>query len=130
MTYRSYGFVRGPGFSNVRFTELAPAGVAQDWSTPAEDSTFRIKPVRPIEEIRREALNSKPPAENGEFRKPGLVDLESLDNGLRFDIRYATTNNFMRVKLYTSAKAFLQRPAAEALLQARKDLARQGYSER
>jgi len=127
--YRSYGFVRSAGFSNVRFMELAPAGVAQDRST-AEDSTFRIKPVRPIEEIRREALNSKPPAENGEFRKPGLVDLESLDNGLRFDIRYATTNNFMRVKLYTSAKAFLQRPAAEALLQARKDLARQGYSER
>ena len=31
------------------------------------------------------------------------------------DVRYATTNNFMHVKLYPVSKVFLRRPAAIAL---------------
>ena len=54
----------------------------------------------------------------GEFRKPDLVELVALDPTIRLDIRYATTNNFLGVPFYTSARAFLQRPAAEALLRA------------
>ena len=32
------------------------------------------------------------------------------------DIRYATTNNFLGSVFYPEARAFLQRPAAEALV--------------
>lgn len=46
---------------------------------------------------------------------PDLVDLARFDHRLRFDIRYATQNNFMGRVLYPVAKAVLQRPAAEAL---------------
>jgi zinc D-Ala-D-Ala dipeptidase len=46
---------------------------------------------------------------------PDLVDLARFDPRLRFDIRYATTDNFMGRVLYPVAKALAQRPAAEAL---------------
>ncbi len=46
---------------------------------------------------------------------PDLVDLAAFDPRFRLDIRYATTNNFMRRVLYPVARAMAQRPAAEAL---------------
>jgi D-alanyl-D-alanine dipeptidase len=42
------------------------------------------------------------------------------------DVRYATTNNFMHQKLYPVARVFLRRPAAIALHDVERDLARQG----
>ncbi len=76
--------------------------------------TFKIKPVKPLDEIRKGALAAKPPVEKGEFLKPDLIDLATID-GIKFDIRYATDNNFLSVPFYTSAKAYMQKPAAEAL---------------
>jgi serine beta-lactamase-like protein LACTB len=88
--------------------------------------TFKIKPVRSLDQLRKEALAAKPPEEKGEFLKPDLIDLETIP-GVKFDIRYATENNFLGTKFYTSAKAFMQRPAAEALARVHKTLAAQGY---
>ena len=42
--------------------------------------TFRIKPMRPMDELRKAALTAKPPEEKGDFRKPDLVDLTKLDD--------------------------------------------------
>jgi len=42
------------------------------------------------------------------------------------DVRYATTNNFMHVKLYPVSKVFLRRPAAIALHEVERELAREG----
>ena len=89
--------------------------------------TFRITPRRPIEELRKEALAATPPPRRGEIEQPNLVDLATLDPTLKFDIRYATTNNFLSTPFYTTAKAFLQKPAAEALVRVHKNLAKQGY---
>jgi zinc D-Ala-D-Ala dipeptidase len=69
----------------------------------------------------------RPPIELGRFREPDLVELAKLDPTLRLDIRYATTNNFMRRPVYSEAKAFLQRPAAEALVRAHQSLKPKGY---
>jgi D-alanyl-D-alanine dipeptidase len=55
-----------------------------------------------------------------------LVDLASLDAGFRFDLRYATPNNFVHATLYPVAKAYLQRDAANALVEVQHDLAVQG----
>lgn len=88
---------------------------------------FRITPVRPVAELRREALAAQPPREPGEFRKPDLVDVAKLDRRIKLDIRYATTENFLSTPVYSSARAFLQRPAAEALLRAHRELMKQGY---
>jgi len=90
-------------------------------------SSFRIKPLKSASELRRIALAATPPRERGEFLKPDLVDLSTLDKTIKFDIRYATTNNFVGEKFYSLAKAFLQRPAAEALVRAHRWLKRYGY---
>jgi D-alanyl-D-alanine dipeptidase len=93
----------------------------------AAGETFRITPARPIEELRQAALSARPPRESGTFREPDLVELQSLDASIRYDIRYATTNNFMSEVFYTEPHAFLQRPAAEALLRAHRALQPYGY---
>ncbi|CAN5581737.1 hypothetical protein BH24GEM3_BH24GEM3_13780 [soil metagenome] len=89
--------------------------------------SFRITPVRPVAELQREALAAQPPTETGDFLQPDLVELATLDPTIRFDIRYATTNNFMGAVFYSEPRAFLQRPAAEALLRAHRELREQGY---
>jgi D-alanyl-D-alanine dipeptidase len=51
----------------------------------------------------------------------------SLDSTIHLDIRYASTRNFLGTPLYTQARAFLQRPAAEALIRVHQQLKTQGY---
>lgn len=90
-------------------------------------AVFRIQPLRPVAELRQEAAARQPPHEDGDFLPFDLVELTSLDPGIRLDIRYATVNNFLGTPAYTQARAFLQRPAAEALVRAHRALAKQGY---
>lgn len=70
---------------------------------------------------------SAQPRESGTFRPSALVELTSLDSTLRLDIRYATAKNFVHRPMYAQARAFLQRPAAEALVRVHDALRRQGY---
>jgi zinc D-Ala-D-Ala dipeptidase len=74
-----------------------------------------------------QAVQEGPPKEAGPFRTPDLVELTTLDPGIRLDIRYATPNNLARRPVYSEARAFLQRPAADALLRAHRALKPQGY---
>lgn len=69
----------------------------------------------------------EPPRETGTFRKPDLVELIKLDRTIKLDIRYATSNNFLGRPVYKEARAFLQRPAAEALVRVNKALRIKGY---
>jgi D-alanyl-D-alanine dipeptidase len=69
----------------------------------------------------------QPPKEEGTFRAPDLVELVKLDPTIKLDIRYATPNNFTGRPVYAEARAFLQRPAAEALLRAVAALRKHGY---
>jgi CubicO group peptidase (beta-lactamase class C family)/D-alanyl-D-alanine dipeptidase len=92
-----------------------------------DGKTFTIRPQRPLAELRREALAASPPPEKGDFRRPDLVELIALDPTIKLDLRYAGTNNFLTTPFYTSAKAYMQRPAAEALVRAHRKLAKQGY---
>jgi D-alanyl-D-alanine dipeptidase len=95
---------------------------------PSEDgSTFRIRPVRPVDELREEARKASPPAEEGEFKTYDLVELTFLNTDFHLDIRYATTNNFMSTAFYTQPRAFMEAPAAEALVAALGDLRQQGF---
>lgn len=69
----------------------------------------------------------QPPNEEREFRRPDLVELVGLDPTIRLDIRYATANNFAGRAVYREPRAFLQRPAAEALVRVNRALRREGY---
>jgi D-alanyl-D-alanine dipeptidase len=111
-------------------------GFAQDGAKAADQAraesangqqVFRITPMRPIAELRAEALKAKPPEERGVFISSSLVDLAKMDSAIHLDIRYATSNNFLGEPVYDQARAFLQSPAAMALQQVTKKLLRNGY---
>ena len=69
----------------------------------------------------------QPPVETGTFKESDLVELVKLDTSIHLDIRYATKNNFLGKPVYKEARAFLQRPAAEALIEVNKELKLSGY---
>ena len=66
------------------------------------------------------------PVETGVFRPPDLVEIVRLDSTIRLDIRYATTDNFMKRRMYAEPRAFPQRPAALALLRVHRALRARG----
>src|ERR1044072_7354153 len=72
-------------------------------------------------------LAQGPPVETGNFRQPDLVEISKLDPTIRLDIRYATKNNFLGKAVYKQRRAFLQRPAAEALVRVNQTRRKQGY---
>ena len=113
------GKVRGAEAGNVWFPHRRVG--------PAAGGQLRLTPTSPVPRLMRAAQQATPPVDTAARRAPDLVDLAALDPTLRFDIRYATTNNFLGTKMYSKARAFLQRPAAEALLRAHHALRDQGY---
>jgi CubicO group peptidase (beta-lactamase class C family)/D-alanyl-D-alanine dipeptidase len=112
------GSVTGVRVGGVLFSRLP---------IPADDTVFQIKPLKPVEELRAEALLSKPPVEHGDFHPTDLVELSKLDPSIKLDIRYATTRNFLAAPLYLQARAYMQRPAAEAVVRASTWLHTLGY---
>jgi serine beta-lactamase-like protein LACTB len=90
--------------------------------------TFRIQPVKPVEELRKIAMAARPPEETGDFRSADLVELTSLDPTINIELRYASDNNFLGTPLYPkTARAYMQRPAAEAVARVSKAIAPKGY---
>ncbi len=58
--------------------------------------------------------------------KKQLVDLEVFIPGIVLDIRYATTNNFTKERIYNLAKAYARKPVAESLKKVQEELNRKG----
>jgi len=55
-----------------------------------------------------------------------LVNIKKVNPSIVLDIRYATTNNFTKTKLYPSATCYLQQPVAQALDKIQKELEQKG----
>jgi len=68
----------------------------------------------------------RPPEDPAAVRSPDLVEIVLLDATIRLDVRYATANNFLGRPVYEEARAFLQRPAALALVRVQGALAPRG----
>jgi CubicO group peptidase (beta-lactamase class C family)/D-alanyl-D-alanine dipeptidase len=92
-----------------------------------DGKTFHITPLHPVDQLRAQALAASPPDEKGPFRPSDLVELVALDPSIKLDIRYASTNNFLQSPMYSQARAFMQRPAAEAVVRAHRALMKRGY---
>lgn len=119
-------FDRGPDGSALGVEAASVDFVRRDVGVGAGE-TFRIDPVRPVDELREEALAATPPREEGSFRASGLIEVATLEPGIRLDMRYASTNNFMSSVFYDEERLFLQRPAAEGVVEAHRTLAPHGY---
>jgi D-alanyl-D-alanine dipeptidase/CubicO group peptidase (beta-lactamase class C family) len=109
-------------------TAAVAAGVRFQRRPGADDGeTFTIDPVRPIAELRAEALAASPPDEQGDFLSPDLVEVSDVEPAIQYDIRYASSNNFMQSVFYQTSHAYLQRDAAEAVARAHRALAEHGF---
>ncbi len=91
------------------------------------EAQLQVKPLRPVPELIKEALAAPPPIEAGDFLFSDLVELTKLDPTIKLDIRYATTNNLFGSVFYSQPRAFLQRPAAEAVVRVHQRLKPMGY---
>ena len=95
---------------------------------PEEGATqLKVKPLRPVKELIKEALQAQPPQETGDFLQSDLVELRKLDPTIKLDVRYATSNNLFGTVFYSEPRAFLQRAPAEALVRVNRRLQPRGY---
>ncbi|MCA9138028.1 MAG: serine hydrolase [Planctomycetales bacterium] len=131
--FPDYGLYHGEGLKFSR----APDGVATKVIAAEVDfrrrevgtkngETFKIEPVKPVDDLRSAAMAAKPPAETGEFFETDLVDVAALDPTIKLDIRYATTNNFTGAVFYKQPRSFMQRDAATAVVRANQRLKERG----
>lgn len=67
-----------------------------------------------------------PTAAASTVNKTGFVDIRSINPKIALDIRYATTNNFTKRKLYRSARCILRDSVARQLSQVQTELQSQG----
>ena len=118
--------MRRPLLTSAVFLFFAPYVLAQSPGTDASRQTFHITPLKPVEELRQEAMKAQPPVETGKHRSD-LVEVKKLDPSVKLDIRYASDNNFMATPFYSQARAFLQRPAAQSLIAANRELHKRGF---
>lgn len=66
------------------------------------------------------------PKIKGANREADLIELIKLDDTIKLNIHYAREDNFVGRPVYTEARAFLQRPAAEAVVRVHQKLKKQG----
>ena len=72
------------------------------------------------------AFSQTAPPKQSNKREAHLIELISLDKSIKLDIRYATDNNFVGRAVYPEARAFLQKPAAEAVVRVHRKLKEKG----
>ncbi|WP_182356744.1 M15 family metallopeptidase [Komagataeibacter europaeus] len=95
--------------------------------TLPDDDTFRAPLQYPPDVLLANARAARMPVFAPARRAVDLVDVTQVDPAIALDVRYATVRNFLGFPVYPAPRAFLQRPAAQALSQARVLAARHGY---
>ncbi|MEZ5965782.1 MAG: serine hydrolase [Planctomycetota bacterium] len=127
------GMYRGEGVRFARTTDGAVASVTVGAVTfprrpllGVDGGVFRIQPRFPRERLLAMAQAARAPRPEPDARAFDLVELHDLDATFRYDVRYATADNFMGFALYDRPAAKLQRPAAEALVRVHRALASRG----
>jgi len=117
-------FVRDNG---GRVTAAVCANVTMPRRADPGAGGFRIVAQRAVAELRELARHQRPPVQRADLRAPDLVPLGTLSPTLKFEIRYATADNFLGEPVYERAAPMLQRPAAAALLAVHERLRELGY---
>ncbi len=112
-----------------RATRVDAAGMrfARRVVGPSDGRQLRVTPLIPVTAALAAARAAEPPSMPDGLRAPDLVEPATLDSTIRLDVRYATDDNFLGAPFYASRRAFLQRPAAQALVRAHRWLRERGY---
>jgi zinc D-Ala-D-Ala dipeptidase len=66
-------------------------------------------------------------AQKKDYNAKKWTELTALDSTIHIDIRYATTDNFVKAKMYDCGRCFLRPEAAKAVAKAHKVLKDKGY---
>ena len=56
-----------------------------------------------------------------------FVNIEEVSDNFVLDMRYATSNNFLKEKVYSCAKCYVRKDVAQALIKVNNDLMKQGF---
>ena len=96
---------------------------ATDVKADAEVQPDKSMPPSGVPDRTPPAPGSKPttPAQNG------FAEVTTLDRTIRLDIRYATTDNFTKSKIYDCPRCLLRPEAAAAIVKAHKTLQKKGF---
>ena len=89
-------------------------------------TTFCQKPAKKHKIVREIKKNQKKSTQLTQNKDSDWVEIHSLDSTFVYDIRYATTNNFVHKKMYPCAKCYVRRVVARALLKVQKELKDKG----
>jgi len=94
------------------------------WS--CQESPKKTIPIKPTPKKQPSTVLKTPP----KVLPEGLVDVQQINAAIQIDLKYTTTDNFLRERLYTSLqKAYLQKDVALRLSEVQKELSRKypGY---
>jgi zinc D-Ala-D-Ala dipeptidase len=118
-------------FSGWVFAVMSMLMVLAACNPPASEPPKTIPNPAP-QQIQKEPPKPKPISEfERMFRDSGLVDLEAFIPGIHVDLKYSTSDNFVKTDVYGDLdKCFLRQEAAEKLKVAQKLLQEKhpGYS--
>ncbi|MEQ8763698.1 MAG: M15 family metallopeptidase [Planctomycetota bacterium] len=93
---------------------------------PRQGEEYRLPDPGDVEELLFRASRAEPKLRLGAQDEADFVDLSTLGDSVRADVRYATDQNFVGAPMYKVARALLQRPAAEALTRVAERLSKRG----
>ncbi len=63
----------------------------------------------------------------GQSKGEGFINILEMSDDFVLDMRYATSNNFLKEKVYDCAQCYVRKEVANALIGANKDLIKKGY---
>ena len=113
--------------SSKKASELPPAPLP---TAPKESKGQDVAPEENTSDAQETAAPSVPKSERSVAPAPiagkDFVDIITLDPTIRLDIRYATTDNFTKSKIYDCPRCLLRPEAADGVVAAHKALKKKG----
>ena len=104
---------------NSNFASIATIPTATTTLTQTASPTVSVSSQLPSTPTQKAAASPLP-------YDARLIDIRTVNNKIALDIRYATTNNFFKRKLYPVGRCVLRGAAAKILSQVQDDLAKRG----
>lgn len=91
------------------------------------NNDFTVKSTAIVDILKQEAIAAKMPEQKAGLLTAELVNILSLDPTIKVEMKYATENNFLNMKMYDEEKAFVDLEMGKSLVQVHKKLAAFGY---